>query len=154
MNKNIKIIDEDLWEVDFDHVKMGFIKEARFSHAEPEQSIGLTQGGQILLNKKKPIDDTIIQYLKIIMKLPEKQLPCDKDFYNCLRIILPQTKGFSDKRMRKYIKKMNLNKYQKLFLLLVDCEKARRELKVVSSGLISEANRKEGEKNGQHWHSN
>lgn len=128
MNKNIEVINENLWAVEFEYVKMGFIKEFTFNKVNGSDYATLTQDAKIILNKNKPIYKSIVRYLLIIMKMPGNQLACDKGFYKFIKVINTETKKFSDQEMELFIEKKKLNGIKQLFFNLSTIERERRRI--------------------------
>lgn len=128
MNKNIEVINESLWVVDFDHIKMGWIKDISFNNPNPSDYATFTKDGKIVLNKNKPIYKVMTRYLSIIMKMHSNHLASDKGFYRFIRSTNPETKKFSNQAMKSFIEKEKLHSVRQLFFNLSSIEKERRRI--------------------------
>ena len=74
MNKNIEVITENLWAVNYSFVKMNFIKELSFNNSGDVFALaGLTNDGKIVMNKDLPYTPYLF-WLKPIMQMKESDI--------------------------------------------------------------------------------
>ncbi|MCT4686617.1 hypothetical protein [Vallitalea sp.] len=128
MNKNIEVINENLWVVNFDYVNMGYIKELSLKNINESEYATFTQDGKVVLNKNKPIYKDIVRYLSWLMKIPDNQLSCNEGFYGFYRCMNPETKYFSNEEIKKIIGRIDFNRISKLYFNLCDIEIERRRI--------------------------
>lgn len=76
MNKNIEVINENLWAVNQQYVKQGYIQDlTNLPGTSPElQDISLTNDGIMILNKCSPIYDVLRKFVPRIMEHTDDQL--------------------------------------------------------------------------------
>lgn len=76
MNKNIEVINENLWAVNQQYVKLGYIKElSTLPGMSPEtKPISLTEQGILVLNTVDPVYDITRKLLIRIMQHSDEQL--------------------------------------------------------------------------------
>lgn len=90
MNPNIKVIRENLWAVNFDYVKAGFIKELTFTKENSDAFITLTDDGKIVLNEAdKGAMKYVLPFLKVVMGYPDSLLGTDKGFMLYMKASVP-----------------------------------------------------------------
>lgn len=129
MNKNIEVINENLWVVNFDYVKLGYIQGLSFSNENGSDYAIFTQDGKMILNNKQVYYKDILAYMTVIMELPDRQLDCIQGFYCFLKKMIPKTKNFSDDDMEAFIEKMKLNETKKMFINLSQLKQNRRTIR-------------------------
>ncbi|MBO4998180.1 MAG: hypothetical protein J6D02_09305 [Lachnospira sp.] len=121
MNANIEIINENLWGVDRDYVKAGYINELFFMSEADDSNphASLTADGIMILNKKS-------------------------ELYEVLKKFIPRMMAYSDadleeiRRVTNYKKEMD--SYERLYLDIIEWEQKRRRVKKE----YSKYNRKKG----------
>lgn len=90
MNPNIKVINENLWAVNYSYVEAGYIKELTFNTVTPDDFITLTNDGKIVLNQA---DEAAMKYilpiLKVVMGYPDSLLGTDKGFMIYMKAVAP-----------------------------------------------------------------
>lgn len=76
MNKNIEVINENLWGVNQQYVKQGHIQElTNLPGARPElQDISLTDNGILVLNKCSSVYDVLKKFVPKVMERTDDQL--------------------------------------------------------------------------------
>lgn len=85
MNKNIEVITENLWAVNYSFVKMNFIKELSFNNSGDVFTLaGLTNNGKIVMNKDLPYTPYLF-WLKPIMQMKESDIGTKHGFCNIIR---------------------------------------------------------------------
>lgn len=78
LNKNIEIIAPDLWGVNIEYIKLGYLDELKSAPDAPLQQINLTNSGRIILDKNcKSYMGLKIFFVKA-MALSDKEL--EKEF--------------------------------------------------------------------------
>lgn len=99
MNSNIEVISENLWAVNFEYVKNGYIKELKFNHNTSIDRLAvLTDDGKMILNKA--VDYSVyVPFLKAMTTLDEAELNTMKGFYNFIRILIPKTQKWEDEKI-------------------------------------------------------
>lgn len=73
MNKNIRVINENLWLVNFHYIEGGYIPELGVNRPLDEFK-EITADGVLLLNSSNPITDQLYRYYDFVMGLTDKQL--------------------------------------------------------------------------------
>lgn len=85
MNKNIEVITENLWAVNYSFVKMNFIKELSFNNSGDVFALaGLTNNGKIVMNKDLPYAPYLF-WLKPIMQMKDSEIDTKHGFCNIVR---------------------------------------------------------------------
>lgn len=128
MNKNIEVINENLWAVEFEYVSMGYIKELIFSKTKPSDYYCFTKDGKIILNKNQSYYKDMLKMLNVIMKFKDEQLGNTKGFHFFIRIFVPRADNLTDQAFEKFIQSAQLDQVQKLFNQLSEVEKIRRKI--------------------------
>ncbi|WP_157453644.1 hypothetical protein [Clostridium sartagoforme] len=126
MNPNISVINENLWAVDFEYIKQGWVKDLSFNNPKPSDYMCFTHDGKIVINKNKPYHEDIIKYLKIIMRFKEEQLGTVQGFHFFLRIFIPKADNLTDEAFEKFVQSSQLDAVQKQFNDISNIEKNRR----------------------------
>ena len=91
MNPNIKVINKNLWLVNQEYVKAGYIKELSFLPESSEGDFHITDSGKIVLNdisEADAIHKFFIPAFKIVMGFPEYLLNSEKGFLEYIRAII------------------------------------------------------------------
>lgn len=87
MNKNIEVITENLWAVNYSFVKMNFIRELSFNNSgDVFRLAGLTNDGKIVMNKDLPYA-VYIPFLKEIMQMKDSEIDTKHGFCNVIRAL-------------------------------------------------------------------
>ncbi len=152
MNKNIEVINENLWAVNFELVKSGFIKEIRLVDADNAQFACLTSQGRILLDKCHPIYQRHLPLVLEVMNLSDSQMDEPESFYTVMKNLVKSLQSCTNERIEQIIQQHDLEDIRKIFMMCCDLEKQRRQYKKQSSGLLRKVKyfiRKVGEKNAR-----
>lgn len=128
MNPNIKVINENLWAVDFEYIKQGWIKDLSYVNPKPSDYLCFTREGKIVINNNKQFHEDIIKYLKIIMNFKEEQLGTVQGFHFFLRVFIPKADTLNDQAFEKFMKVAQLDAVQKQFNDISNIEKNRRKI--------------------------
>lgn len=128
MNKNIEVINENLWAVDFEYIKQGWMKGLSFNEHHSSDYYGFTQDGKIVLNKNQSNYKEYLKMLNIIMKFKDDQLGTEKGFLLFVRIFVPKADNLSDDVFKKFIQTAQLEQVQELFNALSNLERIRRTI--------------------------
>ncbi|WP_096230491.1 hypothetical protein [Thermoanaerobacterium sp. RBIITD] len=126
MNKNIEIINENLWAVNFHHLR--YIKDLPYTCNDPDsldKVASLTDNGIIVLNKSHEIYPTLKQLFPRLMQNTDKELLMKIDYMQdknrdgydrvykyCLNAVLKRRmvkKQFNEQSKEKPIFKQILN---------------------------------------------
>lgn len=87
MNKNIEVINENLWAVNYSFVKMNFIKELSFNNSGDVFALAvLTNDGKIVMNKDLPYA-VYVPFLKAIMQMKDSEIDTKHGFCNVIRTL-------------------------------------------------------------------
>lgn len=87
MNKNIEVINENLWAVNYSFVKMNFIKELSFNNSGDVFALAvLTNDGKIIMNKDLPYA-VYVPFLKAIMQMKDSEIDTKHGFCNVIRTL-------------------------------------------------------------------
>ena len=73
LNPHIKVINPNLWTVNFDYVLAGWIKELKFNNTDSNSFVTVADD-VIILNSSKLVCSNIIPILESIMKLEKKKV--------------------------------------------------------------------------------
>lgn len=127
MNKNIEVINENLWAVNYNYVKVGYIQELTFNHMDnPDRLACITNDGKIVLNKEYDYS-VYVPFLEAVMNMDDSELDTKHGFCNVIRT-LTKHEEVSDQEIMKMIWSdstltMNWTIYQNL----CNWERARRK---------------------------
>ncbi len=128
MNPNIKIINNDLWAVNFHHVQMGYIKELTLDKVQGDDFIWIIREGKFLVNKADPCFEKAIPTLEAVMTLPDSLLGTKKGFYCLIRKLMPKIAHKDDAYVELFIQYYNLEGIETPYTVSCDWEKKRRQL--------------------------
>lgn len=126
MNLNINVINDNLWAVDFEYIKRGWVKEVSLKDTKASDCACLTNDGKIVLNKNHQYFNDIHRLLNIIMKFRNEQLGTDQGFRFFIRILVPNAESLTDEAFEKFINSDLLKQVQKLFNQYSGVELKRR----------------------------
>lgn len=152
MNKNIEVINENLWAVNFELVKSGFIKEIRLVDAANAQFACLTNKGRILLDKGHPIYQRHLPLVLEVMNLTDSQMDEPESFYMVMKNLVKTFQSCTNERIEQLIQQYDLENVRNIFIMCCDLEKQRRQHKKQYSSLLGKVKhfiRKVGEKNAR-----
>lgn len=127
MNKNIDVINENLWVVNFEHIKMGYIKGLTLN--KTDDFMTLSNDGKIFLNKADKDIKKAIQITSAVMTLPDEKLGTKQGFFKYMKNIMPKWEEKEDKWIDLAIKYYNLESLEKAYESVSKWEKKRRSLK-------------------------
>ena len=104
MNKNIEVINENLWAVNFYYVKMNCIKELKLLDENVDDIVKISIDGKMLLNRMyiKRMS-SMIPVIVAIMKLEDKELHTKQGFCKVMRIIVPKAEKLPDNKIMNYV---------------------------------------------------
>lgn len=112
MNPNIKVINENLWVVNFDLVKAGYIKEIALNNLKPNDFVAILGNGKTVLNQA---DETAMKYtlpiFKVIMGYPDSLLGTDKGFLIYMRAIDPTLDKYDYQRIVQALKNLGTDAF-------------------------------------------
>lgn len=128
MNKNIEVINENLWAVDFEYIKQGWIKGLSFSVPKPSDSACITNDGKLILNKQHALYKDIYKLIKIIMKFRDEQLGTEEGYHFFIKIFVPKAEDLNEQAFEKFIQTAQLEQVQELFNALSNLERIRRTI--------------------------
>lgn len=125
MNKNIKVINKNLWVVNFDYVKLGYIQGLPFTRENSSDIVTLTQDGLLVLNSNEDYQ-SILKYLIPIMKLSDDLIGTDKGFNVFIENLLSKKIQTPESGVGQLIEKYHLQNVKKVYHRFSDIEKQRR----------------------------
>jgi hypothetical protein len=125
MNKNIEIINDNLYLVNYEYVKAGFVKECSF--VKDCDLVCITNDGKFILNKGDRYGTLAVPMLKQIMKLEDPSLFSDEGFYICTRGIL-RLPDYSNEDIEDLLRKNEALDSIQSYKALCTWEKQRREV--------------------------
>lgn len=103
MNKNIEVISEKVWAVNFNFVKVGYIKELTFKNQESTDCLAvLTNDGTYILNKAVSYS-VYVPFIQAVMSLNIAELNSKHGFCKVIRTIVPSIKNMTDEQIIKFI---------------------------------------------------
>ena len=109
MNPNIRVINENLWVVNFAYVKAGYIKELNFTQTASDDFIAITDDGKIILDKA---NEAAIKHLlplfRVVMDFPYSFLGTDKGFMICMKAAVPSLEKYNYSDMVQKLQKANV----------------------------------------------
>lgn len=126
LNPHIKVINPNLWTVNFDYVLNGWIKELKFYNTDSNGFITIADN-TIILNNAKSMCSDIIPILESIMKLPSRKIGKKDSFCDWVRKDMPYLKNVTNDEIIKLIIENGLNNVMKLYMQLSELEKERRK---------------------------
>lgn len=126
MNPNISVINENLWAVDFEYIKQGWVKDLSIINPKASDCACLTNDGKIVLNKNHQYYNDVYKLLNIIMKFRNEQIGTDQGFRFFIRILVPNAENLTDEAFEKFVSSDLLKKVQKLFNQYSGVEQNRR----------------------------
>ncbi|BCJ92841.1 hypothetical protein acsn021_04100 [Anaerocolumna cellulosilytica] len=128
MNQNIEVINKNLWAVNQEYVRQGFIKELSIlPGSNPEsKDASLSNDGKLILNKSSPMYDTLSKFVPRVMDMADDIL---QDTYEKMKKI--QTP----------------DNYEKLYLSVLGWEIKRRHVRAEYLDSLHKANYKDRLKN-------
>ena len=128
MNPNITVISDNLWAVNFHHIKMGYIKDLTLNETQGDDFVSIIKEGKFLMNKADPNCEKAIPILEAVMTLPDAQLGTKKGFYSCIRKLMPKIANKDDKYVDLFIQYYNLEGIETPYTVSSDWEKKRRKI--------------------------
>lgn len=109
MNPNIKVLNKNLWVVNFDLVKSGYIKEFTLNNIKPNDFVAILGNGKIVLNQAdEPAMKYILPFFKVIMSYPDSLLGTDKGFLIYMRAIEPMLDKYDYQRIVQALKNLGI----------------------------------------------
>lgn len=160
MNKNIEVISENLWAVNFQFVKLGYIKELTFKNENSAKKLAvLSDDGKYIFNKEVNCS-LYIPFIQAIMTLNNVELMTKQGFCKVIRILFPKIKEWDDKKIMSFICSDssiigNWTIYQNLCVWEIDRRKVEktwnRKHPIMA---IYKKIRKGVKDNGKHWNIN
>ncbi len=126
-NPHIKVINSNLWTVNFDYVLSGWIKEIKFHNTDSNSFITVADN-VIILNSAKSSCENIIPILESIMKLPNNKIGKKESFCNWARTNMPSLKNNTNEEIMNFIIGKGFDYVIKLYLQLSELERERRKI--------------------------
>lgn len=130
MNPNIKVINENLWVVNFSYVTMNFIRELSFDQSTASDFMALTNDGKLIMNSG---DQIMMQYLpvvKVVMSLPDRLLNNEQGLHIYLKALFPRLDKNTVEEVTAFLQVNNLyDAHKTIFENVCRWEKTRRQLK-------------------------
>ena len=126
LNPHIKVINPNLWTVNFDYVLAGWIKELKFNNTDSNSFVTVADD-VIILNSSKLVCSNIIPILESIMKLPNNKIGKKESFCNWARKDMPLLKNNTDDEIINFIIEKNLNYVMTVYFQLSELERQRRK---------------------------
>lgn len=128
LNPHIKVINPNLWTVNFNYISNGWVKEIEFNDYDGKSSVALAKD-VIILDSSKEMCSRIIPIIQFIMKLPDKKIGTKESFCKWLRKDIKSFKNSKDDVIINWIKMKGYNQVAKLYLQLCELEIQRRKYK-------------------------
>lgn len=129
MNPNIKVINDDLWTVNFHHIKMGYIKDLTFTETNGDDFMTIIKEGKILLNKADNHLDRSVAIITAVMTLPDSLLGTKQGFFAYMRKRMPKWEKKDDKWIDLAVQYYNLEFHEDGYNAACEWEKKRRTIK-------------------------
>ena len=126
-NPHIKVINPNLWTVNFDYVLNGWIKEIKFHNTDSNSFIALADN-VIILNSSKSSCENMIPILESIMKLPNNKIGKRESFCSWARTDMPSLKNNTNEEIMNFIIGKGFDYVIKLYLQLSELERQRRKI--------------------------
>lgn len=130
MNKNIKVINDNLWLVDFQYIMMGYIKEITFINAKEDDPMCLTNDGKLVLNSSIKDCNRMIPLIEAIMKIPTNELNMKKGFIEVTKMLIPVIGDYTDEKVLQLTDKPTFKSTKLLYDTFCRWEVQRRLLKL------------------------
>lgn len=129
MNKNIRVITKDLWMVDFNYIKAGFIKEITFVDENYAHNFCLSKDGKLILDSSAPNMKRIADFFIIIMSCPSSKLCTEKGLLFFIYSSYSQYKRKSLKEIKQMMGQEKFDMISKTYFDMAKFEMDRRQLK-------------------------
>lgn len=98
MNKNIEIINDKLWLVNFDYLASGKVEEIPMTDDERKivasQTVLIMKNGVIVFNnniRRNQVYESYVPYMQAIMELKDDELYTPSGFFKAIKSIAPPT---------------------------------------------------------------
>lgn len=134
MNSHIDIIDKDLLAVNFEYVKMGFIKDLTYSEAPGstvQKVVTIANNGAFIVNKtgSKQDFEQVVRMVKAIMNLKEAEIFKKQGFASWVSAFLPSGKQYTVDQAMQILKVKGFEGFWTIYWNLCEAEKTRRKVK-------------------------
>lgn len=127
MNKNISIINEYLYLVNFDYIDFGYIKELSFIDTKICDFVCITNDGVIVLNSNDKYSNVAIPILKQLMILLDNELDTETGYMKCLRGLVRDSSDWSDEMLIEVVGMKTIEDFKESYLALCKWEMRRRQ---------------------------
>ncbi|MCI3029761.1 hypothetical protein LMF32_11970 [Desemzia sp. C1] len=128
MNKNIEVINEHLWLVNFKHLDQGYISELKHMSQNHTDYRILTKEGILILDKAYEEGKDVATLFNFVMKLDDEQLQEGQSFKSYLVEKNPKMKDWDEKLMNTYVGYHCLENLLHVFNNISEMEKVRRKV--------------------------
>ncbi|MFL2133716.1 hypothetical protein [Desemzia sp. FAM 24101] len=129
MNKNIEVINEHLWLVNFQHLDQGYISELKDVSKNHTDYKIITKEGTLILDKAYKEGSELVPIFIYVMNLDDKRLRENQAFKSFLAESNPKIENWDEKLMNTYIGYHHLEAAQKMFNEISVLEQTRRKVK-------------------------
>lgn len=126
MNTNIKVINENLWMVNFSYVGMDFIKELTFKKTLDSDFMTLSQDGKLIMNSGDELGQKTLPIMKVVMTLPNRLIGNEAGFCFFVKVFIPKLDKLNDVEILEFVKQQNLVNLKLVFDTACKWEKTRR----------------------------
>lgn len=127
MNKNIKVINDYLWLVDYDLVRAGFIKELQSVKLDGYNSCVTNEGIFLIHFKERNQEvDLTVKMVNYVMGLKDKDLKSDRAFRRFIEERAPDSQAmkWNNQMVQEFIERSN---NQSLYNILAYSSKIERQ---------------------------
>jgi hypothetical protein len=128
MNPNIKVINKNLWMVNFSYVGMDFIKEITFKKSTDADFMCLSQDGKLIMNSGDELSHKTLPMMKVVMTLPNRLLGNEGGFCFFVKVFIPKLDKLTNDELLEFVKQQNLVNMKAVFDTACKWEKERRQL--------------------------
>lgn len=106
MNPHIKVINSNLWTVNFSYVGMNFIRELTFHKAADTDFMVLTEDGKLIMNSADEVMMRYLPVMKVVMSFPNRLLGTDRGFCSFVKVLVPELDKLTNDELMAYLKEI------------------------------------------------
>lgn len=128
MNSNIKVINDNIWMVNFSYVGMNFIQELSFKKTTASDFITLTDEGKYLLNSADDCSHKYLPVLKVVSVFPNRLIGTQRGFYSFMKVLAPNMDKLTNEQINELMNQQKLENWKVVFDAACRWERTRRKL--------------------------
>ena len=128
MNPNIKVINKNLWMVNFSYVERDFIKELTLKNTLDSDFMTLSQDGKLIMNSGDELGQKTLPMMKVVMTFPNRLLGNEGGFCFFVKVFIPKLDKLNNAELLEFVKQQNLINLKAVYDTACKWEKERRKL--------------------------